>query len=324
MAALSEPVADLRTVDLRELRSSDMVPLLEEEMRSWRETYDWNFRPSADLVRRYVDLRSLSGVALVEGREVAGYSYYVLEEQKGLIGDLYVRRRSRTLERESLLLESTVNAMMAAPAIRRIESQLMMMGLSGDRPSARPEFMRTFDRLFLVIDLTQAAALPTKPVRKGIFFEPWEERFQEASAQLIAAAYRGHVDSQINDQYRSTAGARRFLYNIVQYPGCGTFFRPASFIAFDFHTDGACGLCLTSLVAPEVGHITQICVSPEVRHTGVGYELLGRALRTLRQHGCRRASLTVTGSNENAVELYHRVGFRTVREFSAYVWEGFR
>jgi ribosomal protein S18 acetylase RimI-like enzyme len=200
----------------------------------------------------------------------------------------------------------------------------MMMGLGGDRPSARPEFMRTFDRLFLAMDLNQTATLAPKPVRRGIFFEPWEERFQEASAQLIAAAYRGHVDSHINDQYRSTAGARRFLYNIVQYPGCGTFFRPASFIAFDFHTDGACGLCLTSLVAPEVGHITQICVSPELRHTGVGYELLGRALRTLRQHGCRRASLTVTGSNENAVELYRRVGFRTMREFAAYVWEGFR
>ena len=28
-------------------------------------------------------------------------------------------------------------------------------------------------------------------------------------------------------------GARRFLYNIVQYPGCGSFFRAASHVAFD-------------------------------------------------------------------------------------------
>ena len=41
---------------------------------------------------------------------------------------------------------------------------------------------------------------------------------------LIAAAYKGHVDATINDQYGSVTGARRFIHNIVQYPGCGRFF----------------------------------------------------------------------------------------------------
>jgi ribosomal protein S18 acetylase RimI-like enzyme len=40
--------------------------------------------------------------------------------------------------------------------------------------------------------------------------------------------------------------------------------------------------------------------------------------------GCRAATLTVTAANAGAVELYERVGFHTVRRFSAYVWEGFR
>jgi ribosomal protein S18 acetylase RimI-like enzyme len=39
--------------------------------------------------------------------------------------------------------------------------------------------------------------------------------------------------------------------------------------------------------------------------------------------GCRSASLTVTAANEDAVKLYERVGFETVRRFSAFVWEGF-
>ena len=39
--------------------------------------------------------------------------------------------------------------------------------------------------------------------------------------------------------------------------------------------------------------------------------------------GCRSASLTVTTANEDAVALYERVGFQTIRHFSAYVWEGF-
>jgi len=182
----------------------------------------------------------------------------------------------------------------------------------------------TDEKCTWILTTDSTASLPARGVRRGIFFESWEERFQEASAQLIAEAYKDHVDSQINDQYRSVSGARRFLYNIVQYPGCGAFFRPASWVAFDFHSEGACGLCMASLVAPEIGHVTQICVAPEAQGTGVGYELLTRCLRTMRQHGCRRASLTVTGSNSKALELYRRVGFQTVRQFSAYVWEGFR
>ncbi|MCC6858034.1 MAG: N-acetyltransferase [Bryobacterales bacterium] len=324
MAALSDSVPDVRTVDLREIRSADLVPLLEEEVRAWRTLFDWNFAPSAELLRRFVDLRSLNGCALMDGRELAGYSYYVQEERKALIGDLYVRSRWRTPENESLLLGSVVAGMMASPQVRRIESQLMMLGLDDRRPRSTSNFLRLFDRRFLSLDFECTPLPEVRPARHKAFYEPWEDRFQELAAQLIAETYHSHVDSQINDQYRSPGGARRFLYNIVQYPGCGQFFRPASLVAFDFHRDGACGLCLTSLIAPEVGHITQICVAPQVQGRGVGFELLARSLQALRRHGCRRVSLTVTSCNRNAVELYERIGFQLVREFSAYVWEGFR
>src|SRR5262249_10556478 len=123
--------------------------------------------------------------------------------------------------------------------------------------------------------------------------------------------------------YRSVAGARRFLYNIVQYPGCGAFFRPASFAAFESATGHMCGISLASIVSPECGHITQICVSPSVRGTGIGHALLRQSLLALRAHGGRSASLTVTEANDDAVALYRRVGFFVVRHFSAYVWEGF-
>jgi hypothetical protein len=71
-------------------------------------------------------------------------------------------------------------------------------------------------------------------LRRAISIDRWSDQHQDATAHLIAAAYQGHVDSSINDQYRTViAGARRFLHNIVQYPGCGAFFRPASFAAFE-------------------------------------------------------------------------------------------
>ena len=323
MAARLEPAA-LRhpeIVDLRRLSARELEPLLAEETAAWHTELEWEFDKSADLVRRFVDLRALNGYALIDGGDIAGYLYYVVEEGKGLIGDLYVRRAYRTVERENQLLEAALEAVMASRSIRRIESQLMMLQHAVARSMPRADWLSVFERNFMRIDLRRAL-LDEGPVRYPMYLEKWSDHYQDAAAQLIATAYTGHVDSRINDQYRSAAGARRFLYNIVQYPGCGAFYRPASYAAFDAASGRLCGISLASLVAPECGHITQICVSPSVRGTGIGHALLRASLTTLRDMGCRSGSLTVTAANDDAVGLYQRVGFDVARRFSAYVWEG--
>lgn len=323
MAARLHPAPrSLEVVDLRRLTSRDLEPLLEEECAAWLDELAWDFEKSADLVRRFVDMRALNGSALVESSQLIGYTYWVLEENKGLIGDLYLRRSARTPERENTLIEAALEPMMLAPLVTRIESQLMMVPWEPARQAARSEHASTFARSFMTVDLTRAS-LGRGDVRRPMYIEKWHDHYSDAAAHLIASAYEGHIDSRINDQYRSPAGARRFLHNIVQFPGCGTFFRPASYAAFDAVSGRMCGVSLASIVAPDVGHITQICVSPSARGTGTGHELLRQSLTTLREMDCRSASLTVTSANEDAVRLYERVGFKTIRQFAAYVWEGF-
>jgi len=324
MAARLSPAplhSSAEIVDLRRLSARDLDSLLEEESAEWLAEVDWDFRKSADLVRRFVGLRALSGCALIETGQVVGYLYYVLEEGKGLIGDLYVRRPLRTVERENHLLGSALETVAAMGSTRRIEAQLMMLAFPPGRPVPFAPYAATYSRNFMRIDLS-AAELAEGRVRRPVYLERWSDHYQEPAAQLIAAAYAGHVDGHINDQYRNPEGARRFLYNIVQYPGCGTFFRPASYVALEAVTGRLCGLSLASLVAPGCGHVTQICVSQAARGTGAGHALLRQSLMALRQSGCRAASLTVTAANAEAVALYERVGFRTVRQFPAYVWEG--
>jgi ribosomal protein S18 acetylase RimI-like enzyme len=299
-----------------------MDPLLEEECLAWRNELEWDFEKSADLVRRFVDMNALSGSALLEDGQIAGYMYYVLEEDKGLIGDLYVRQELRTVERENLLIASALQPVMDAPGVTRIESQLMMLRYDPARPVPRADCLSVFERNFMRIDLKRAV-LGKGNVRRPMYVEKWSDHYHDATAQLIAAAYAGHIDGRINDQYRTTAGARRFLNNIVQYPGCGAFYRPASLAAFEAVSGRLCGISLASLVTQETGHLTQICVSPSVRGTGIGHELLRQSLTTLREIGCTSASLTVTAANADAVALYERVGFETIRRFSAFVWEGF-
>jgi ribosomal protein S18 acetylase RimI-like enzyme len=183
--------------------------------------------------------------------------------------------------------------------------------------------LRTFPRDFLSLRLPLEYPAKPRPISPRISIIPWQEHYQEGAAHLIREAYRGHVDSDINDQYRSIPGARKFLFNIIQYPGCGNFLQAASLVAFDAEAGTLGGICLTSVVGPESGHITQICVAKEWQGRGVGYELLRQALELLRQRGLKKVSLTVTSENTQAMALYERIGFRRTRHFSAYVWEGF-
>jgi ribosomal protein S18 acetylase RimI-like enzyme len=317
------PAGPPGVVDLRRLTARDLDPLLEEETGAWHSELEWDFSRSADLVRHFVELRSLNGSALIEDGEVVGYAYYVMEENKALIGDLYVRRASRTLDRENLLLVSALEPVMAHSAIARVESQLMMLGLEPGKAAPYGACLNVYERNFMRLDLG-GAPLAEGRVRYPVYLERWTEHYQDAAAQGITSAYLGHVDSLINDQYRSAWGARRFLRNITQYPGCGAFYRPASYVALEARNGRLCGISLASMVAEGSGHITQICVSPAVRGTGVGHILLRHSLLALREAGCRSVSLTVTAANEDAVALYERVGFRTLRQFCAYVWEGFQ
>jgi ribosomal protein S18 acetylase RimI-like enzyme len=322
MAAVSDlPLPSV--VDLRHLRSGDLDALLDEETDTWRETLDWDFRASAGLVRRFLDIQALNGFALLMNNRPVGYCYFVSEERKGLIGDLYVMREFVSPQNEQNLLSTVVDTLIKTPFVQRIESQLMMLRTARQMMLPQLRYLRVHVRNFMELQLTGTAVLPGGKSGFSALIDSWSERRQDEAAALIAFAYQGHIDSEINDQYRSPAGARRFLLNIIQYPGCGSFFQPASFLAIEPQTGKLCGVCLSSLVEADVGHITQVCVSKAVRGTGLGYELIRRSLESLTRHGCRKASLTVTAANTEAIQLYEQMGFRKTREFAAYVWEGF-
>lgn len=319
MAALSEP-SIAHAVDLRRVSAHELEAVLEEERLAWRTTLKWDFTASADLVRRFVKVQALSGYALMLRGEVIGYSYYVCEDHKGLIGDLYILREYGTVAHEDHLLGAVLNAIVNTPGVRRVEAQLMMLGDALERSLPYARHLQIYPRLFMMADLDTAARLPAGRAAEALRFSTWRAEHEEAAARIIVRSYQTHVDSRINDQYQSWAGAKRFLTNIVQYPGCGSFFGPASFVAEDADATMV-GISLASLVAADVGHITQICVAPEAQGTGAGYELMRHSLVALREAGCGHTSLTVTESNVGAVELYRRMGFQEMKHFAAYVWE---
>ncbi len=308
-------------LDLHDIRAGQLDAVLQEEIRTWQQQLNWDFRSSADLVRRFVDAQALNGFALDISGRLAGYCYFVAEDYKGLIGDLYLQEEFRTIEYENQLLGAALDSLKRYPLVRRVESQVMLLRSAHRRPAPEGSSLKVHDRNFMLVDLAGVHSLLPVAPRCKIVLENWSERRQEEAAQLIAASYSGHIDSEINDQYRSAAGARRFLFNIVQYPGCGNFFPSASWVAADAKTGRLCGISLCSLVAPDIGHITQICVSPDAKGSRVGYHMLRQTLLGLADHGCHKVSLTVTAGNRDAIALYERTGFSIARKFPAYVWE---
>jgi ribosomal protein S18 acetylase RimI-like enzyme len=321
MAALSDPKLT-EVVELSQLNVEEFDGLFGEEISVWDERFHWDFRPSADLLRRFLLVHSLIGYALRVGRSVVGYTYCVCEGRKGLIGDLYIKKEFSEAENEYLLLGSAVQGLMRTSGVKRIESQLMLLP-NRTRQLPFNRFLTRHDRLFMSADHRTVADLRPRNTDPGTAFQRWAERYQEQTAHLVAAAYRGHVDSEINDQYRTIPGARHFLMNIIRYPGCGVFSPEASVVAYDTHSGKISGACLASRVSQNSGHITQLCVLPAIRGAHLGYELLRRALTELVAMGSATVSLTVTASNQHAIELYESVGFKRVSVFPALIWDGF-
>jgi ribosomal protein S18 acetylase RimI-like enzyme len=313
-------VAFMQIVDLRQVHSRSLENLFREEVARWRDELYWDYRPSIDLVRKFIDSRALGGFAAVEEGEPAGYGFYVLEDHKGLIGGLFVAAEHARGPITERLLTEMLTALRATPRLERIEAQLMPFGAELD-PAFLSQHFRLHARQFMLLPLDKAK-LCNRQISPGLRIEPWSDRVFDSAARLIQLAYANHVDGQINDQYCSESGSLRFLRNIVLLPGCGQFLPEASFLVRPATGDRPVAMILTSTVAEGVGHTTQVCVMPGYQGSGIGRQLMEHSIQALKKRGYKSLSLTVTTVNKRAVELYDHLGFKQVKTFAAGVWQG--
>jgi ribosomal protein S18 acetylase RimI-like enzyme len=314
----------LEILDLRHFSSVDLRPLLDDETQLWSRLLAWDYSGSAEMILRYVDAKILPGYAAVDRGRVFGYSFFVYEGSKGVIGDLYVTNGNRLPDARQVeikLLTHVIETLQQSPGIHRVEAQLLAHEAEAvSRPFLETGFQR-HPRLFMVLALGRTPS--HKPgIHPDVEIRPWGDGDYQPSAAVITASYRGHVDAQINDQYHTLSGSLRFLNNIVRFPGCGIFDPASSFVALERKTKSVIGLILCSRVRNDVGHVTQVCVLPEYRSKRIGESLLGATETNLRKRNFSSLSLTVTEANSKAVALYRRLNFDSKRVFDAFVWEG--
>ncbi len=314
----------MEILDLRHFSSVDLRPLLDDETRVWASLLSWDYNGSAEMILRYVDAKILPGYAAIERGRIFGYSFFVYEGSKGVVGDLFVANGGRlpnAHEVEVKLLTHVIETLQQSPGIHRVEAQLLAHETgSVARPFLDQGFQR-HPRLFMVLNL-RGATSQARVTHPDVEIRRWSDADYQPAAAVITAAYRGHVNAQINDQYHTLSGSLRFLNNIVRFPGCGLFDAESSYAAIDRKAKNLIGLILCSRVRGDVGHVTQVCVLPEYRSRGIGDSLLAATSRDLIKRGFSMLSLTVTEANAGAVALYRRLNFETKRVFDAFVWQG--
>ncbi len=308
-------------LDLRHFAASALRPLLEEEKSLWGRVLDWDYGSSAEMILRYAEGKILPGYVAVQHGRVEGYCFFVYEGSKGVIGDLFVRQgQDSRRETEYSLLAHTLATLQQSPGVRRVEAQLLLHETGAVAEPFLHEGFRQHPRLFMVMPLQAEGKSRQIALPAGIEVRQWSEPDYHPAAALITAAYTGHIDADINDQYRSPNGSLRFLNNIVRFPGCGVFDNAASFVAIDPSTHAMVALVLCSRVKDDVGHVTQVCVAPEWRGRKLGESLMRMTVAELQRRGFSKLTLTVTRNNR-AVDLYQRLGFGIGRVFDAFVWD---
>jgi ribosomal protein S18 acetylase RimI-like enzyme len=313
--------AHLEILDLRHFNARQLRPILEQEALLWRDRLRWDYASSTELLLQYLDQQILPGFVALRGGQICGYCFCVYEGNKSVIGDIFVPPETAGWQEiTEMLSRHLLEVLQASPDIGRIEAQLLLFDTGVLSPLFTRAGFRIYPRLFLECELRQpqpSLAAPALPASLELC--AWAPGFYQATAELIHAAYAGHLDSQINDQYRTLHGSLRFLHNIVRFPGCGIFDPEASWVLRDRASNALVGVILCSKVASGVAHVTQICVSTLLRGHGLGKYLLMHCMESLRSRGCGALTLTVSEDNLSALALYLAAGFTTRLRFEALV-----
>jgi ribosomal protein S18 acetylase RimI-like enzyme len=222
---------------------------------------------------------------------------------------------------EERLLAHTLELLQSTPGTSRVETQLLLHPKGQFRELFTRSGFAVYPRLFMERPLRTERPPRPAEVPAWLRLRQWRESDFAAAGRLIALAYQGHLDSIINDQYRTTAGSMRFLHNIVRFPGCGQFDPTTSLVLAHRDSEELAGVVLCSRVNHDTGHVTQVCVEPALRGTGLGRLLLEQCMKALAGQAINYISLTVTEGNEEAVILYRRLGFKSRHSFDAMVWQ---
>jgi ribosomal protein S18 acetylase RimI-like enzyme/transcription antitermination factor NusG len=315
---------DLNYLPISHLDSNLLLPLMEEESRKWMSDLGWDYSPIRNILVSFIRQKLLPGyVAVDNGNNAIGYSYFLVNQAKGIIGAIYVSRKAdaphaAAQETVEKLVSLTISCLKDSPVIQRIEAQIMPFNNLSLTAVFTQQGFACYQRYYMEIELHSRRRKIAAPSFGTII--PWNSAYMERVGEMTFLSYQDQTDAEICEDYRTGTGCEGYVRSLVENPGCGVFMPESSFMALDEH-GMLCGYVISCRISSETGMIPQIAIHPAYQSHGLGNTLMNHALHHLGKRHFHSVSLTVTKKNPRAFDWYQRLGFKIRKEFGAYVWQ---
>jgi ribosomal protein S18 acetylase RimI-like enzyme len=309
---------DLKYLPISQMDETLLAPLMEEEEKMWMSDLLWDYSPIRRILASFVKQRLLPGYVAVYGKKALGYSYFLVNQAKGIIGALYASKANQSQEAVDQLLSRTIASLKETQKVRRVEAQIMPFHNLNLTATFTQHGFRYFPRYYLDLNLGPLPKIEHPRSEEEII--PWNPLYLERLAEMTSISYCNQTDAEICEDYSTKMGCDTYLRSLVENPGCGIFMPGTSFIGLD-KQGSPCGYVICCRISDSVGMIPQIAVHSSYQGRGLGNDLIKRCFQSLRSAGFHSACLTVTKRNHRAYDWYQRLGFKIRKEFGAYVWQ---
>lgn len=142
----------------------------------------------------------------------------------------------------------------------------------------------------------------------------WDSSLLDAFSQAKYLSFRDEIDANVFPCLSDFEGCRRLMSEIVRKPG---FLPKATWLVVCYPNGSErpeyCGTIQGVRDPHGQGAIQNVGTIPQHRRRGLGACLLLHALAGFRAAGIQRVYLEVTANNHEAIRLYRRIGFTTIR-----------
>ncbi len=281
----------------------------------WREKLDWDVGGAIAALERAVDRGGLSGKAVRYGGAIVAYAYYVVEGDRGVISGFVVSPSFRDPQLGITMLRAMLDDL-DRRHVRRIETQFICFDAPWLAACFEEYGFRTHWRDSLRASLSRPR--PERSASNQVVLLPWTAWNLSEMAALMQDAHRDGADAVMNELYRTSAGCRALLNNIVRQSGCGRSLTEASSVARESASDLPAGFAIVTEIGRRHGHLAQLAVAPMFQGQGVGHRLLAHTFSRLADLGLDTLSLMVSHGNERAMALYRSMGFEPTYRFPVF------
>jgi ribosomal protein S18 acetylase RimI-like enzyme len=292
--------------------------LLDEEAAHWEADLHWDFSSVRAAVAGGVERGTLNGRVLSDGVRPVGYSYYLADSGRTIVGSIFTTRAHRGKGLEEQLTDEVIADARAGSGCGRLECQTLFCTAFAANERFRDAGFEGRPRHYMRLDLRRHLPTGDSQLAAGFRLRPVRRSDLHAAAEIVYRSHQGSVDAALNLTYATPSACRTFVDTLVLRAGCGRFDPDASQLVEG--PRGPAGVLLASRLSRTNGHVCQVSVVPEAQGRGLGLALMLVALRAFDRQGLATATLSVTANNEPAHRLYSLLGFHVWREFAAHAW----